>query len=170
MPARCPPMGSHQVYVALGSNLGERARHIEQAAEQILTLQESANLQLSSLYETDPMGPQDQPDYLNAVCAFDWTGTARILLGKLQEIERTHGRVKTTQRWSARPLDLDILLFDQAQLNESDLRIPHIGIAQRSFVLWPLAELAPDLHIPDLGSVQSLMSDCQTFGIKKITD
>lgn len=157
----------HRVYVALGSNLGDRAGHIHTAMDEISALPCVARLTGSSLYETEPMGPQDQPDYLNAVCSFDYVDTASALLLQLKSIESAHGRQQQTQRWSARPLDLDILLFGEQRISEPDLTVPHAGLAERSFVLWPLAELAPDLDIPGLGTVASLCQSCQQFGIRR---
>ncbi|MFT5893409.1 MAG: 2-amino-4-hydroxy-6-hydroxymethyldihydropteridine diphosphokinase [bacterium] len=154
------------VYVALGSNLGDRERHLSKACEDISELQASHDLVCSSAYETDPMGPQDQPDYLNAVCRFTYADTALHLLEELQSIERGHGRIKNTERWTARPLDLDILLFGSKVIDEPHLQIPHIGIGERSFVLWPLIELQPELEIPGLGSAKGLKAHCQQFGIK----
>jgi len=156
------------VYVALGSNLGNREQHIIQACSDIEELSNVSDLQCSSIYETDPMGPQDQPDYLNAVCRFsltEWTPNQLMLV--LQGIEKNHGRVKTTVRWTARPLDLDILLFGDSQIDEPHLKIPHIGIAERSFVLWPLVELQADLYVPGLGEASRLMASCQKFGIQR---
>jgi 2-amino-4-hydroxy-6-hydroxymethyldihydropteridine diphosphokinase len=154
------------VYVALGSNLGDRERHLSKACEDISALQASYDLVFSSVYETDPMGPQNQPDYLNAVCRFGYADTALHLLEELQSIERSHGRIKSTERWIARPLDLDILLFGRELIDELLLQIPHIGIGERSFVLWPLIELEPELQIPGLGPAKALREDCQQFGIK----
>jgi len=154
------------VYVALGSNLGDRQNHLMRACEDISLLQYTSNLACSSVYETNPMGPENQPDYLNAVCRFGYAGSAFQLLKELQRIEREHGRVKNTQRWTARPLDLDILLFGEECIDDPNLQIPHIGISERSFVLWPLIELEPDLQIPRLGSAKDLRNHCQQFGIK----
>ena len=154
------------VYVALGSNLGDREQHLCKACEDISTLQACSDLVCSSVYETDPMGPQNQPDYLNAVCRFSYAETALHLLGELQSIERGHGRVQSTQRWTARPLDLDILLYGSECTDEPHLQIPHVGIAERSFVLWPLVELEAELLIPGLGPVKGLQEHCQQFGIQ----
>ena len=154
------------VYVAIGSNLGDREGHISKACIDIAALPMSQDLVCSSVYETDPMGPQNQPDYLNAVCRFSYSGTAEQLLQKLQSIERTHGRIEATERWSARPLDLDIVMFGTQVIDEPHLQIPHIGIAERSFVLWPLLELEPALVVPGRGSAKALSEHCQQFGIK----
>lgn len=159
-----------RVYVALGSNLGQREQHIHAAFDEMAALAGVSGLQCSSLYETEPMGPQDQPDYLNAVCGFDYRDTARHLLEELQALEKLHGRFEGGLRWGARPLDLDILLYGNQRIEEPDLIVPHIGLAQRSFVLWPLVELDPALVVPGLGSVQELQQHCQQFGIKRHGD
>ncbi|MFK8076152.1 MAG: 2-amino-4-hydroxy-6-hydroxymethyldihydropteridine diphosphokinase [Granulosicoccus sp.] len=156
-----------RVFVALGSNLGERQRHISQACVEISALPDVRELRCSSVFETDPMGPQNQPDYLNAVCQFYYGESPRMLLNELQSIEKAHGRVKKKSRWTARPLDLDILLFGDEQIDEPDLQIPHIGIAERSFVIWPLLELQPGLSIPGLGPAVEFKKQCQAFGIQK---
>ena len=155
------------VYVALGSNLGDRLEHLSTALMQIDSLPAVSARQVSSVYETDPMGPQDQPDYLNAVCRFAYADTAQVLLARLQGIEALHGRVRSTERWTARPLDLDILLFGNTIIDEPDLQVPHVGIADRSFVLWPLLELDPGVQIPGLGAVSDLCKHCEHFGIKR---
>lgn len=160
-------MTSELVYVALGSNLGDREQHLQRALVEIAGLPGVADVRSSSVYETDPMGPQNQPDYLNAVCTFQYAGTPQALLSELQAIEASHGRVKTTERWTARPLDLDILLFGEQRINEPDLQVPHVGIGERSFVLWPLRELNPNLLVPGKGSVADLCRHCQRFGIKR---
>jgi len=156
------------VYVALGSNLGDRASHINLAAQQIEALAECSNLVCSSLYETAPMGPQQQPDYLNAVCRFECTLDPHELLAALKTLEQQHGRVQTTERWTARPLDLDIILFGQLSIQSDALTIPHVGVAHRSFVLWPLAELDDSLIIPGVGAVKELMQTCEQYGIRRL--
>lgn len=158
---------SAKVFVALGSNLGDREGHLLQGAEDIAEVAECTELLMSSIYETAPMGPQDQPDYLNAVCSFQCELEPRVLLAELKLIERQHGRIQSTERWRARPLDLDILLFAEQRISSAELTVPHPGIAQRSFVLWPLAELAPELVVPEHGAVQQLMQQCQPLGIKR---
>lgn len=154
--------------MALGSNLGDRVAHLSSALAEIDALPAVTDLRSSSVYETDPMGPQNQPDYLNAVCVFHYADTAQALLLQLQAIEASHGRVRTTERWTARPLDLDILLFGDAMISEQDLTVPHSGMAERSFVLWPLSELDADLHVPGLGRVGELCLHCERFGIRRL--
>jgi len=154
------------VYVAIGSNLGDREGHIRQACTDLEAIPGCSRLRCSSLYETTPMGPQSQPDYLNAVCEFVYANTAEQLLTSLQHIEKLHGRVVNTERWTARPLDLDIVVFGDQQIQSARLTIPHVGIADRSFVLWPLAELDADLNIPGLGPIHTLLAHCERFGIR----
>ena len=156
-----------KAYVALGSNLGDREAHLIQGASDIAELLECTGIVMSSIYETAPMGPQDQPDYLNSVCSFDCQLDPHVLLQQLKLIERQHGRVQSTERWRARPLDLDILLFGDHCMSTEELTIPHSGIAKRSFVLWPLAELNEALVIPELGPVQELMQNCEHLGIRR---
>ena len=156
-----------RVFVAIGSNLGDREAHISQACTDIEALAGCSNLRCSSVYETDPMGPQNQPDYLNAVCGFNCECSAEQLFLQLQAIEQAHGRTQAKERWSARPLDLDILMFGVQQIQSTNLTIPHVGIAERSFVLWPLVELDADMDIPGHGPVQALLAHCERFGIRK---
>lgn len=158
-----------RVHVALGSNLGDREAHLVQGASDIAELAGCFDLVCSSIYETAPMGPQDQPDYLNSVCSFACELEPVDLLTELKILERQHGRSHATERWTARPLDLDILLFGERKLSTARLTIPHVGIAERSFVLWPLAELDESLHIPGLGPVQQLMQGCEGYGIRPYT-
>lgn len=160
-------LSTPRIWVALGSNLGDRVGHLTQGFQDIIDLPDCSNLVRSSMYETSPMGPSEQPDYLNAVCAFDCNLAPLALLNELKLIERRHGRVETTQRWSARPLDLDILLYAEQLINLPELTIPHVGIAHRSFVLWPMAELDDQLQIPGLGVVAELMKHCERYGIKR---
>ena len=165
-----PPQ--ERVYVALGSNLDGREEHLRRAVQDIARLDGVSGLVCSSLYETAPMGPQDQPDYLNAVCRFDYSGTARALMGQLQAVEREHGRQAGGRRWGERPLDLDIALFGEQIISEPDLIVPHAGLAERSFVLWPLAELDEALVVPgkagEAVAIRELQKHCQRFGIQRL--
>lgn len=156
-----------RVFVALGSNQGNREYHLEKGAQDIAALPQCTNLVVSSVYETAPMGPQDQPDYLNSACVFDCDLKPSDLLEALKQIEHDHGRLTVTERWTARPLDLDILLFDEQCFASETLTIPHIGIAQRSFVLWPLYELDATLVVPGMGPVHELMKHCERYGIRQ---
>ena len=154
------------VYVAIGSNLGDRLDHLRQAAKDLQAISGCKLLAMSSIYETAPMGPQNQPEFLNAVCAVRCSSPPVDLLTALKGIERSHGRIEVSERWTARPLDLDILLYGQRIVISRRLRIPHIGIAKRSFVLWPLLELDANLTIPGCGPAAELRRWCDELGIR----
>jgi len=155
-------------YIGLGCNLGERADTLASAVKALQDHPSISQVQCSSLYETEPMGPQDQPDYLNSVASFQTSADAHVLLGVLQSIEQEHGRKRNGTRWGARTLDLDLLLFGNKVINSPTLTVPHPGIADRSFVLLPLSELDPELVIPELGPVKELLSQCRQFGIRRL--
>jgi 2-amino-4-hydroxy-6-hydroxymethyldihydropteridine diphosphokinase len=115
------------------------------------------------------MGPQDQPEYVNAVMVIETTLPPLALLHSLQAIENAHGRVRG-QRWGARTLDLDILLYGDFHLNTQELTVPHPGMAQRAFVLQPLHECAPDLVIPGVGKISDLIEQCPLNGLRKLPE
>lgn len=158
-----------RVYIGLGSNL-------EQPQQQILTairdIEAIAGLELvaqSSLYHSPPMGPQDQPDYINAVVAVETELAPVAVLDALQQIEQSHGRVRK-RHWGERTLDLDILLVDDRVINETRLTVPHPGIAERAFVVYPLAEIAPDLNIPGKGKLADIKANCPLDGLKQLNE
>lgn len=161
---------SHTVtaYIGLGSNLQNPSEQIHNARLAINTLAQTKELSFSSLYHSPPMGPQDQPDYVNAVMAIT-TGLSPLeLLRGLQSIENASGRVRI-ERWGARTLDLDILLYDEQIINLPDLIVPHIGIAERAFVLYPLHEIAPQLIIPNKGKLDDLLANCPLAGLTRLS-
>ncbi len=137
--------GAARVHLGLGSNLGDRARNIERAVELLGEHMEVERV--SNLYETPPMYEERQPSFLNAVCRCASPPAPRDLLRFTQEIEAALGRVPGPKN-SPRSLDIDILLYGSLTLNESDLVIPHPGIAERPFVLVPLAEIGPEVVHP----------------------
>lgn len=153
-------------YIGLGSNLSDPQAQIAAALDKLKQLEQCTVSQVSSLYFSRPMGPQDQPDYMNAVVAIETNLTAIELLEQLQGIEENAGRVRKDNRWGARVLDLDILLFDQQVINTARLTIPHYGLKLREFVLLPLAEIAPNLHLPDGDSIQGLANQIEKNGLK----
>lgn len=135
-------------YIGLGSNLAEPIKQVQSAIENLKNIAQSKVIKVSSLYLSKPMGPQDQDDYINAVLALETTLTPIELLDTLQHIENEAGRVRKENRWGARILDLDIILFGDEIINNERLTVPHYGMKDREFVLLPLAEIAADLVIP----------------------
>lgn len=146
-------------YIGLGSNLDEPVKHIRQALSELESLPHSSLVARSSLYANPPMGPQDQPDYVNAVVSLVTFLAAEQLLDELQKIERHHGRIRGALRWGPRPLDLDILLYGNHQIDTCRLKVPHPGAAERAFVLVPLSEIEPALRIPPHGTVKALLEN-----------
>ncbi len=155
-----------KAWIGLGSNLEQPQQQIKQALEDLGQIRETVVFRQSSLYQSAPMGPQDQPDYVNAVAEITTELTAIQLLRELQAIENQHGRVRN-QHWGPRTLDLDLLVYAQTIINEPDLIVPHPGLAEREFVLYPLAEISPDLHIPGLPNMAMLIAACPLKGLKK---
>lgn len=129
-------------FVGLGSNLGERETLIRLALDDIARLPETRLTRVSSLYDTEPVGEVEQPNFLNAVAQIDTGLAPRQLLWNLQLVERRLGRTRT-RRWGPRTIDLDVLLFGDAIVDEPDLKIPHPELTRRAFVLVPLTELDP---------------------------
>jgi 2-amino-4-hydroxy-6-hydroxymethyldihydropteridine diphosphokinase len=158
------------VYIGLGSNLENPAEKIKQARIFIAEQSQMSELKFSALYSSPPMGPKDQPDYVNAVMCIQTDLTAIELLAALQNIENDFGRDRKVERWGARTLDLDILLYGSQQVDLPNLKIPHIGLSERAFVLYPLQEIVPaDFLIPGKGMLSSLVSKCPLDGLEKIT-
>lgn len=143
-------------YIGLGSNLQDPIGQLLQARQAIAATTHVSELAFSGLYRNPPMGPADQPDYVNAVMAVSTSLPAQALLKALQAIENQQGRQRNGERWGPRTLDLDILLYGQEQIRTPDLTVPHPGVAERAFVLLPLLEIAADLEIPGYGSVRNL--------------
>lgn len=138
-----------RVYLALGSNLEQPLRQVNSALAALDAVPHTRVVCCSAFYRSRPLGPQDQPDYLNAVVALDTTLAPEQLLDETQAIEQQHGRVRKENRWGPRTLDLDILLFGDATIQTARLTVPHYDMKHREFMLYPLAEIAPDLRFPD---------------------
>ncbi|HDT6545181.1 TPA: 2-amino-4-hydroxy-6-hydroxymethyldihydropteridine diphosphokinase [Kluyvera ascorbata] len=136
------------VYIAIGSNLASPLEQVNAAIEALGAIPESRLLAVSSFYRTPPLGPQDQPDYLNAAVALDTDLSPEALLDHTQRIELQQGRVRKAERWGPRTLDLDIMLFGDAVIDTERLTVPHYDMHNRSFMLWPLFEIAPELRFP----------------------
>lgn len=146
-------------YIGLGSNLDDPAAQLRSALAQMRQVPQTTLEACSGFYASAPVGPGEQPDYVNAVARLDTGLAPEVLLDALQAIENLHGRERTL-RWGARTLDLDILLYGSQQLDSARLQVPHPRMAERNFVLEPLVELAPDLKMPDGTSLQALLAQC----------
>ena len=146
-------MNTVTAYIALGANLGDRAKVLMQAAKMIDDLPGIEVQRISSMFETDPVGgPCGQPKYLNAVIEIWTTAAPEELLAGLQDIEAALGRDRAAeQAWGPRTCDLDILLMGRTVIQTDALTIPHPRMCERAFVLVPLAEIAPQLVHPVLG-------------------
>ncbi len=147
--------------MGLGSNLSNPVKQINQAVVALGSLPKTSVITCSKLYGSAPQGPQDQPDFVNAVCQLTTELLPLALLSALQGIELAQGRVKK-RHWGERLIDLDILLFDDVTLSLPELTIPHIEISNRDFVLIPLFEIAPDLIVPNQGSLRNLIAQLKT--------
>ncbi|MEB7641288.1 2-amino-4-hydroxy-6-hydroxymethyldihydropteridine diphosphokinase [Acinetobacter pittii] len=134
-----------KTYIGLGSNLGDSRQILSEAIAKLKTLGE---VKVSKLYQSPPMGPQDQPNYLNAVAELNTDLTPLDLLDQLQRFEQEAGRVRL-RRWGERTLDLDLLIYGDKKIQNERLTLPHIGILERDFVVIPLLDLDADLHIND---------------------
>lgn len=147
---------ARRAYLGIGSNLGERLGHLQLAVDQLATTDGVTVVGVSPVYETDPVGGPEQPDFLNAVVAVDTVLDAHELLRVAQAIETEAERVRTV-RWGPRTLDVDVLLVGDERIDDPDLVVPHPRLAERAFVLVPLADLDPawSARIPaDRGSVR----------------
>lgn len=159
-------MTKQTVYIGLGSNLQDPIAQIKQAINNLANIPKTSLIKVSSLYSSDSLLP-DQPQYINAIVCLHTSLSAETLLDYLQQIENTQGR-KRIQRWGARTLDLDIILYGKEQINTPRLTIPHSQIALRSFVLAPLAEIAPELKLPNGQSILTLLKDCPSQSLQKL--
>lgn len=156
------------VYLGLGANLNQPVLQLDNAVAALAQLVSSENLTVSSFYTSKPMGPQDQPDYVNAVAKIITDLSPLALLDKTQAIELACGRVRKEERWGPRTLDIDILLYDELELESERLTVPHYGLHVREFVLYPLYELAPDLRLPNGQSIKALLANVPLNGLTAI--
>lgn len=164
-------MAKARAYIGLGSNLDDPVTQVTTALQELGAIADTRCIARSGLYQSTAMiamGAADQPDYINAVAALD-TGLAPMqLLEALQAIEQRHGRTRNGEKWGPRTLDLDLLLYENRQLATEHLIIPHPGLHERNFVLYPLAELAPDIDIPGRGPLPDLLSRCGREGLVRL--
>lgn len=156
-------------YVGLGSNLDDPVAQVCAGLRALAGLPMTRLSGASTLYANPPMGPQDQPDFVNAVARLSTRLDPLLLMDALLGIENRRGR-RRGRRWGERRLDLDLLLWDRAQLSLPRLQLPHPGLHERAFVLYPLAELAPGLDVPGRGSLAVLCRQVDTGGLRAVMD
>lgn len=155
-------------YVGLGSNLLDPAGQIVRGIDALALLPGSTLLRASGMYLSAPLGPPDQPDYVNAVACLETTLQPLALLDALQALEQAQGR-RRLRRWGPRTLDLDLLLYADRQIRHARLTVPHPQLQHRAFVLHPLSEIAPDLQIPGLGALADLLAECPPAGTRRLS-
>jgi 2-amino-4-hydroxy-6-hydroxymethyldihydropteridine diphosphokinase len=146
-----------QVFLSLGSNLGDRRATLENALNQLTAIAHLRVIRRSSLYETAPVGKTDQPRFLNLVVEVETALPPETLLDLLQELEAAFGRTRIV-RWGPRTLDIDILLYGEATIRTPRLVVPHPEMTRRRFVIEPLLEIAPDLILPDGRPVREVLT------------
>lgn len=155
-------------YVAIGSNQDQPRERVERAFGELGALPHTRLIARSRLYQTSPFGPVAQDDFVNAVAGLLTELEPHALLQHLRAIENAHGRVREV-RWGPRTLDLDLLLHGRSRITDEVLTVPHPGIAERAFVLYPLADLAPQLDIPGVGRVAWLAGRVGSEGLKALS-
>ena len=158
-----------RAYIGLGGNLDGPAERIRRAFAAISLLPGTQLVARSSLYRTAPVGYLDQPDFINAVASVDTTLAPLALLDALLALELDAGRARSFRN-APRTLDLDVLVYGDLQMEDARLSLPHPRMGARAFVLWPLAELAPDLLIPGLGRVRDLAAACRDQAVERLVD
>lgn len=157
-----------KAYVALGANLGDPPTAFHTALQALAQTPGVRALEVSSFYRSAPVGPEGQPDYCNAVCAFETELTPEALLERLQALEAAAGRQRGV-RWGPRTLDLDLLHVEGETRDTPALQLPHPRLHERAFVLVPLAELAPQLAIPGRGRVAALAAAIDRSTVRRWT-
>jgi 2-amino-4-hydroxy-6-hydroxymethyldihydropteridine diphosphokinase len=158
------------VYIGLGSNLAEPLGQLREALQALAQLPHCKLLAVSSFYLSDPLGPSDQPRYVNAVAQLQCALEPLPLLDALQGIEQQQGRVRKAERWGPRTLDLDILLFGQRLIDQPRLQVPHYHLHARAFVLYPLSQIAGSLVLPDGRQLDDLLLACPFSGLERLPE
>lgn len=152
----------------MGSNLHEPLLQISEAIDELHAHPNFHNVKISKIYQSKPVGPQDQPDYINAAAYFQTYLGAHHVLDELQALEQQHGRLRK-RHWGERTLDLDLLLYGNAQIYTPRLTVPHPHMLERSFVLFPLADLSPAIQIPPGHSLQDKITS-MPFDLQPISE
>jgi 2-amino-4-hydroxy-6-hydroxymethyldihydropteridine diphosphokinase len=157
-----------RVYIGIGSNLSDPVAQVLEAVEELEMIPDTILAERSTLYRAKPMGPEDQPDYVNAVVAMDTLLSADELHKALISIEDLQGRTRDNEKWGPRIIDLDLLLYGQQVIDTATLTVPHPGMHERDFVIIPLEEVAGNLKIPGRGHLYSLINKCKSHSLKKL--
>lgn len=157
-----------RVYIGIGSNLEDPVTQVKDAIEELEMLPDTILAARSSLYTGKPMGPQDQPDYINAVVALDTLLSPEDLFARMMEIEKQAGRVRDGEQWGPRILDLDLLMYGKKKIDEAHLTVPHPAMHERDFVIIPLAEVAGNMKIPGHGLLSTLINQVENHSLKKV--
>jgi len=152
-------------YVGLGSNLADPREQVQSALERLAHIAQTRRVACSRLYRSRPFGPVAQPDFVNAVAGLLTQLSAPELLRELHAIENAFGRPAQHERWGPRIIDLDLLAYGRERRAEPELTLPHPGIVERNFVLYPLADVAPELELPGLGRVTELKARVTPEGL-----
>ncbi len=152
-------------YIGLGSNLSDPEHQVLVAAARLAQLPRTCCVRVSPVYVSRPMGPVRQPDFVNAAAGLLTQLSPRELLGELRAMEADFGRPSERERWGPRILDLDLLSYGRERSSDPELTLPHPGIPERNFVLYPLADIAPDLDLPGLGRVTELRARLSRAGL-----
>src|SRR5215472_2264790 len=155
-------------YIGVGSNLEDPRAQVLAAFERLKQLPQTRVISTSSLYRSRPFGPVAQPDFVNAVAGILTQLEPKALMGALHAIETAMGRPARHEHWGPRIIDLDLLAQGRERREEPHLTLPHPGIVGRNFVLYPLAEIAPDLQLPGLGRVADLAAAVTAEGITRL--
>ena len=157
-----------ELYIGIGSNLNNPINQVEKAIKSISVIDKFNNIKVSNFYESTPMGPSNQNNYVNCVVMFKSGESPEDILLLLKDIESSMGRKKNSVRWSERIIDLDIILYGDLIYQSDILSIPHINTYERAFVLLPLMDISPDIHVPKQGYAKDLVENCLYNDIKKI--
>ncbi|MFC4260245.1 2-amino-4-hydroxy-6-hydroxymethyldihydropteridine diphosphokinase [Marinobacter lacisalsi] len=156
-----------EAWIGLGSNLEEPLQQLASAVTALAMLPRSTLLDQSPFYRSRPMGPQDQPDFVNGVVLLQTSLPAESLLNELQRLEQQQGRVRE-RHWGPRTLDLDLLLYGCETIHTERLTVPHPGIAGRDFVLCPMLDIEPGVTLPDGRSIQDLLARCTDSHLQRL--
>jgi 2-amino-4-hydroxy-6-hydroxymethyldihydropteridine diphosphokinase len=159
----------HPAYVGVGSNLDDPRAQVLRAFGKLAELPQTRVVLTSPVYISQPFGPVKQPDFANAAVGVLTQLSPLALLENLREVEAALGRPEPEkrQRWGPRVIDLDVLVYGRERLDHPELTVPHPGIVERNFVLYPLADIAPDLEIPGLGRVTELKGRVTSAGLRR---